>query len=243
MKAVVLAGGRGKRLYPHTTVFPKPLMPVGEVPIIDILLRQLSSYGFKKITLAVGYLSDLIKTYVGNGSDYGLKVEYSLEKKPLGTIGPLSLLKGVKETFLVMNGDLLTDTDLYLMYKSHVKSGCPATLAVKKRKVTVDLGVVEFDKKMKLISHREKPVLSYHVGMGICYFEPEILKIIPKQRKFDFPDIVNVLMKRKMPMNVFKSDSYWRDVGRWEDYLSAQREFPKIKKRIINKNRKKVGKL
>ena len=239
MRAVVLAGGIGSRLYPYTTVLPKPLMPVGNVPILDVVLKQLANSGFKSVTLAVGYLSDLIKAYVGSGAKYGLKIDYSFEKKPLGTIGPLSLIKGLKNTFLVINGDLLTLIDYAKMLECHKKSGSLATLASKPRRVIVDYGVLDYDKKGKLISHKEKPVLQYNVGMGICFFEPEVLKYIPKGRRFDFPDLVRSFLKKNIPLNIYKSEDYWRDIGRWEDYQSAQKDFSKIKRHLF-KARKKV---
>lgn len=241
MRAVVMAGGKGKRLYPYTTVLPKPLMPVGDVPILDIVLRQISSFGFRRVTLACGYLCDLIKAYIGGGKRYGLKIDYSVEDKPLGTVGPLSLVKGLNDVFLVMNGDLLTDMNLTEMLKYHRLSKSIATVAVKKRRVMVDYGVIDFDRNMRILSHREKPVLKYHVGMGICFFEPQVLKFISKNRRFDFPDLVNTFVSKGIPMNVYKSNSYWRDVGRWEDYIAAQREFPRIKKRLLKAKRKKVA--
>ena len=240
MRVIILAGGKGKRLYPYTTVLPKPLMPVGDVPILDIVLKQLASYGFKNVTLAVGYLSDLIKTYVGTGKKYGLKVDYSFEENPLGTIGPLTLVRDIKSTFLVMNGDLLTGIDLYSMLMHHRKSQSLATLAVKQRKVMVDYGVVNFDRNSRLFSYQEKPVLKYHVGTGICYFEPEVLKMIPRHRKFDFPDLVEIFIKRRLRMNIYETDSYWRDIGRWEDYLAAQKEFSKLKRRLFSRKSYRV---
>jgi NDP-sugar pyrophosphorylase family protein len=241
MKAIVMAGGKGKRLYPHTTVFPKPLMPLRDVPIIDVVLKKLYSFGFKRVTLAVGYLADLVKTYVGNGKRYGLKIDYSIESRPLGTIGPLSLVKGLNETFFVMNGDLITDIDIIDMLKFHKKSKCIATLAVKKRKVTVDYGVVNFNPDSKLVSHREKPVLSYHVGAGMCFFEPKVLDFIPKKRRFDFPDLIKSFTSKGFDLNIYKFNNYWRDVGRWEDYLAAHREFPRLKARLLKRKVRKVS--
>lgn len=238
MQAIIMAGGRGKRMYPYTTVLPKPLLPVGETPILDYVLKSLSASGFKRITLAVGYLSDLIKTYAGDGKRYNMRIDYSAERKPLGTIGPIRSIKGLKRTFLVMNGDLLTDLDFKRMLKEHKRSGSLATLAVKKKKITVDLGVVEFDDKKKLTRHREKPSLYYHVGIGVCYFEPEILDLIPRGKRFDFPDLVKSFMKRNLPINIYETDCYWRDVGRWEDYLAAQKEFKRLKRTKGPSNKK-----
>lgn len=233
MRAVILAGGKGTRLYPYSMVLPKPLVPIGDLPILDVVLRKLRRSGFKKVTLAVGYLSDLIKAYVGNGSRYGLSIDYSLEKNPLGTIGPLSLIKGLNETFLVMNGDLLTTLDLKEMLKQHKRSKSLATVAVKERELTVDYGVVKFDRNLRLFSHEEKPSLKYFVGIGICFFEPEVLSFIPKGRRFDFPDLVGVLLRKRISIKVYETDEYWRDIGRWEDYLAAQHEFPKRKKAFL----------
>ena len=145
MKAVILAGGRGTRLAPYTTVLPKPLMPVGERPILEIVISQLQNHGFTDIVLAVGHLAGLLEAYFGDGKRFGVDIAYSLEKKPLGTAGPLSLVEGLTERFLVMNGDVLTGIDYSDMLAHHERAGTIATVAVHPRSVKIDLGLVERD--------------------------------------------------------------------------------------------------
>jgi NDP-sugar pyrophosphorylase family protein len=129
MQAVILAGGKGRRLRPYTTVLPKPLMPLGDMPIIEVVLRQLAASGFDQVTVAVGYLAELLMAYCGDGSKFGLELRYSREEEPLGTAGPLALIDGLDDTFLVMNGDVLTSLDLRGLVQQHRASGAAATTA------------------------------------------------------------------------------------------------------------------
>ena len=164
MKAVILAGGLGTRLKPYTTVFPKPLMPIGESPILEIIVKQLKAKGFNEITLAVGHLSELIMAFFNNGSKYGLKIEYSKEEKKLGTAGGLGLLKNkLVDDFLVMNGDVLTGLDFSEFLEFHKKTGSIATIALNRRHVDIDFGVVELDENRTLIGYIEKPKIDYLV--------------------------------------------------------------------------------
>ncbi|HEX55173.1 MAG: nucleotidyltransferase family protein [Candidatus Altiarchaeales archaeon] len=233
MKAVILAGGRGTRLEPYTTILPKPLLPVGDVPILDIVIRQLVSHGFNEITLAVGYLAELIMSYVGDGSRYGIKISYSKEKKPLGTAGPLAQIDGLDETFLVMNGDILTTLDYSKLIDFHKKMRGIATIAMRKRNVKIDFGVIEINNRNELEDYTEKPTLHYLVSMGIYIFEPEVLKFIEPNQKLEFPDLVKKLINNKKKVFGYLSDDYWLDIGRHEDYERAQREFDSIKNSLI----------
>ncbi len=222
-QAVILAGGEGRRLLPYTKVLPKPLWPVGGLPIVEILLRQLAKAGIKEAILAVGYQADLIKMIVGDGRQFGLKVRYSLEEKPLGTAGPLKRIKGLEPDFLVMNGDLLTDLPFKKFIQSHFRMGRLATVAVFRRAVKVDFGVV-VEKSQKIIDYLEKPVLGYSVSMGIYAFNRDILKQIPNHR-FDFPDIVHKLIKIDENPAVFRFSGRWLDIGRPDDWEKADRLF------------------
>jgi len=233
MKVVILAGGEGRRLEPYTVVLPKPLLPVADYPILEIIIKQLESYGFKDITLAVGYLGNLIKSFFNDGNKWGVKIDYNFEDKPLGTVGCLSNIKGLDKTFLVMNGDLLTTFDFSKFIKYHQEKRNIATIAVTNRKLSVDFGVLESDDKKELAEYIEKPNLAYKVSMGIYLFEPEILKYIPKGERLDFPELMNVLLKKGEKVSVYESDEFWLDLGRPEDYKKGIEEFEKIKDKLF----------
>lgn len=226
MKAVILAGGRGTRLAPYTTAFPKPLVPVGGQPILEIILRQLAHYGFTDVVLSVGYLSELIKAYLAN-SDISsrLSISYVEETEPRGTAGSLTLVPGLTETFLVMNGDILTTLDYSKLMQAHKAGEAVLTVAARKREVKVDLGVIETDASGRLVNYVEKPVLDYQVSMGAYVYEPAALSHIPQNQYFDFPDLVLKLIAEGLPVHTYLSDDYWLDIGRHDDYETANEEF------------------
>jgi NDP-sugar pyrophosphorylase family protein len=225
MRAVILAGGKGTRLLPYTTVIPKPLMPVGDRPILEIIIRQLKKYGFSRVTMAVGYLAELIEAYFNNGNKYGIEIDYSRENEPLGTIGSLSLVDGLDTTFLVMNGDILTNLDYLKLVDFHKRNQAVATIATYNKEVKIDLGILEMDEGFRLKQYIEKPALKYDVSMGIYVFEPEILEFIEPNGYLDFPDLVLALMKAGREVIAFPFNGYWLDIGRHEDYDRAQEEF------------------
>jgi len=225
MKAVILAGGRGTRLAPYTTVLPKPLMPIGDMPILEIVLRQLAYYGFDDITLAVGYLAELLMAYCGDGSKYGLKLHYSREETPLGTAGPIALVPRLEETFLVMNGDLLTTLNYREMYHYHRSRGAIATLATYARQVKIDLGVIEMDEENWVTNYIEKPAYQYLVSTGVYLFEPEIVDYIAAGERLDLPDLVMRLLGEGQRVACYAFDGYWLDIGRHEDYDMAIKTF------------------
>jgi len=225
MRAVILAGGKGARLAPYTTVLPKPLMPIGEMPILEIVIRQLERHGFNDLTLAVGYLAELLMAYCGDGSKFNVKLGYSREEKPLGTAGPIALVPDLHDTFLVMNGDLLTTIDYSAMLRYHRERGALATIACYQRDVKIDLGVIEVGADNWVENYIEKPTYHYAVSMGIYLFEPEILKYIPHYQHLDLPELVTKLMKNGQRVNVFNFDGYWLDIGRHDDYERAIEEF------------------
>jgi NDP-sugar pyrophosphorylase family protein len=225
MRAVILAGGKGTRLAPYTTVLPKPLLPVGEMPILEIVIRQLERYGFNDLTLAVGYLAELLMAYCGDGSKFGVKLDYSREQQPLGTAGPIASISNLNETFLVMNGDLLTTIDYGAMLKYHHERGALATIACYQRDVKIDLGVIETDSDNWVSNYIEKPTYHYTVSMGIYIFEPAILNYIPSNQHLDLPQLVLNLIKAEKKVNVFNFNGYWLDIGRHDDYELAIEEF------------------
>ncbi len=232
-KTIILAGGEGKRLNPFTIILPKPLMPVGNIPVLEVIIKQLKKYKFTDVILAIGYLGNLIQTFFGDGDKFGVKIEYSYEDKPLGTMGPLSLIPGLDKTFMVMNGDLLTSLDYRKLIDYHGSKRPIATIAVQRREIETDYGVLEYDKRYVLTKYSEKPKLPYRVSMGIYIFEPEILNFIPRNKKFDFPELMSLLLEKGEKVLVYPSTDYWLDIGRPEDYRKAIEEFNKIKKQIL----------
>jgi NDP-sugar pyrophosphorylase family protein len=225
LQAVILAGGKGTRLAPYTTIFPKPLVPLGEVPILEIVIRQLRNAGVDTITLAVGHLSELIQTFFQDGSRFGVHIEYAREEKPLGTAGPLAAIAGLDETFLVMNGDVLTTLDFRDLLTFHRENRNVATIAMHDRKVNIDFGVIESGPNGRLTNYIEKPSYAFQVSMGIYAFEPSVLQFIPKGKRFDFPELVLSLLAAGEPVSGYAYDGYWMDIGRPDDYAQASEDF------------------
>lgn len=225
MKAILLAGGKGTRLAPYTTILPKPLMPIGDQPILEIVIRQLAHAGFTDITLAVGHLAELIKVYFGDGSKLDVQLTYSREETPLGTAGPISLVPDINDTFLVMNGDLLTTIDYTALLAYHRARGTIATLTAYPREEKIDLGVLHCDEDNWLTDYVEKPTYQYHVSTGIYVFEPAILSYIPAGQRLDLPDLILNLLKQKQKVNIYKFEGYWLDIGHPADYEKAIHEF------------------
>ncbi len=236
MKVIILAGGKGRRLYPYTVVLPKPLMPIGDLPILEVMLKQLKDCNLTDITIAVGHLGNLIQTYFGDGKKLGVKIEYSFEEKSLGTVGPLTLISGLDETFMVTNGDLLTTLDYLKLIDYHKKQKPIATVAAQKRSVDVDFGVIQRNKEDEMVKYIEKPTLSYTVSMGIYIFEPEILNFIAKDEKFDFPDLMQLLLEKEKKVAIYNSTDFWLDIGRPDDYQKAVEEFEKDKEKFLPNN-------
>ncbi len=233
IRVVILAGGKGTRLKPYTAVFPKPLMPIGQMPILEVVLRQLKSMGFRKITLSVNHLADLIRTFFGNGSQLGLDVTYCLEDKPLGTAGSLSLVQDLSENFLVMNGDLLTTIDYRQMVRSHIESGATATVGVFPRDVKIDFGVVELGAGGEIMGYKEKPKLEYMVSMGINAFHKSVLQFIPRNEYLDMPNLIMKLKSDGKKVMSFRSECEWLDIGRSDDYERAVEMFENAKARYL----------
>lgn len=222
MKAVIQAGGKGTRLRPYTMVLPKPLMPVGSRPVLELLLKWLRRNGTYEAFITTGYLGHLIRTVCGDGRQWDLKVRYTEEVEPLGTIGPLSLLRdALDSTFLVLNGDVLTDLNLNAFRAVHRRSGYALTIATAKRTTRMDFGVIE-DTEGRVIRFREKPSLTHMVSMGIYCMEPEVLDHIPTGVPFGFDDLVFRMMERDLPIGTFQHSGLWLDIGRVEDFQKAQ---------------------
>jgi NDP-mannose synthase len=232
MRAVILAGGKGTRLAPYTVAFPKPLMPVGELPILEIVVRQLRHYGFKRVTMAVGHLAELIQAFFGDGSKFGLTIDYSREERPLGTAGPLHLIPDLDDEFLVMNGDLLTDLDYGTLMRWHAEMKNEATIGVYEKKVRIDLGVLERDGDNRIVDYKEKPLLTYEVSMGVYVFSKSVLQHVPRGY-FDFPDLVLELIRLGRPIRGYRFQGLWLDIGREEDYSKAVETFEGQRARFL----------
>jgi NDP-sugar pyrophosphorylase family protein len=233
MKAVVLAGGKGARLAPYTKILPKPLMPIGEMPILEILLRQMGRYGIDEVILTVGHLSNLLCAFFQDGTRYGLKIIYSFEEQPLGTAGPLSLVQGLDETFLVANGDVLTTLDFKNLIEYHRSCNAIATIASHVRDIRVDLGVIQANQSHEIIGYIEKPTYNFLVSMGIYVFEPGVLSFIERNKYLDLPDLVLKLIAAGEHVVTFPYDGYWMDLGRLDDYEQAVQDFEKIRPQIL----------
>jgi NDP-sugar pyrophosphorylase family protein len=233
MKAVVLAGGKGTRLAPYTNVLPKPLMPIGNMPILEVLLRQMKLAGFDEVILTVGHLAELLEAFFKDGSRFGIQIKYSIEDNPLGTAGPLALVENLTDTFLVCNGDILTTLDLRNLVKFHKAQGGIATIAMHQRQVKVNLGVIQMGDGNEIIGYVEKPSMDYMVSMGIYMFEPRILKYIEPNHYLDFPDLILRVLAANEKVHGYPFDGYWQDLGNPEDYQLAQQDFTEMQAQFL----------
>ena len=236
MKAIVLAGGKGARLAPYTKVLPKSLMPIGDMPILEILLWQMKRAGVDEVILAVGHMAHLLQAFFQDGERFGLKIIYSFERQPLGTAGPLSLVGGLDDTFLVTNGDVLTTLDLRRLIDSHRSSGAAATIATHARQVKIDLGVIQYDGTNQVVDYIEKPRYDFFVSMGIYVFEPRVLNYIPYNQYLDFPDLVLRLISGRERVMGYPFDGYWQDLGRADDYEQAIQDFESLRSQILGED-------
>lgn len=232
--AVVLAGGRGTRLRPFTTSLPKPLVPIGdEMPVLEIVLRQLAYRGFVRITLAIGHLGTLIQAVVGDGSQWGLEVDYATEDEPLGTMGPVvRMLDRLPEHFLVLNGDVLTDLDFGEMFDRHAGSGAPLTIATYERTVAIDFGVLRVEGD-RVIGFEEKPTLAYTVSMGVYGLSRSTLTPFGAEQPFGFDDLVLALLATGRNPVTCRHEGYWLDIGRPEDYDRANADFLRLRQELL----------
>jgi NDP-sugar pyrophosphorylase family protein len=236
MKAVVLAGGKGARLSPYTKILPKPLMPIGDRPILEVMLLQMKAAGIDDVILTVGHLSALLKAFFQDGSQLGLQISYSYENSPLGTAGPIALVEGLDTTFLVSNGDVLTTLNLRDLVRFHQEQKAMATIAVHHREAKIDLGVIQWNGGCEIKGYIEKPTYDYTVSMGIYVFEPGVLKYIPRDEHLDFPDLVKKLIAAGEKVVGFRFDGYWEDLGRPDDYERASRDFETMREQFLPEN-------
>lgn len=225
MHAVILAGGKGTRLRPYTTCLPKPLVPVGEQPILAIIIRQLEEAGVKRVTLAVNHLAELIMAFFGNGQKYGVELDYSFEPFPLGTVAPIRLINNLPEHFLVMNGDTLTDLAYDKVFDSHLRADANLTIACFRRKVSCDFGVLRVDEySHRVVGFEEKPTYFLDVSMGVYVFSRKLLERIPPNTFYGLDDLVLGMLADSDPINTFHHDGHWLDLGRPDDYDKANND-------------------
>ncbi|MCB0165109.1 MAG: NTP transferase domain-containing protein [Anaerolineae bacterium] len=238
MNAIILAGGKGTRLAPYTTVFPKPMLPIGDKPILDTIIKQLAHYGFNDVILSVGYLAELMQAYFKHSYELpeGVELNYVREEHPLGTAGSLSLIPKQSEPFLVMNGDTLTTINYRKLVEFHKSHKAKITIATHKREVYIDFGVLRTNGDDTLIGYDEKPTLHYQVSMGIYVLDPDVLELIPYNQRLDFPDLVKQLMESGEKVQCYITDEYWLDIGRHDDYAMAVETFEKMKPELLKQD-------
>ena len=226
-QAVIMAGGKGTRLYPYSALFPKPLMPLGDMPILELLLRRMRSAGVTDVILAVNHLGHLIKAFFGDGSRLGLRIRYTNEDKPLGTAGALSnIIDELDETFIVSNGDLLTSMDLSGMARQHIETGCDASIGVFERENKIDFGLIEFDAEKRLRAYREKPSNLYYVSMGIYMLRRDAVRpcLVPGEY-LDMPSLMLNMRDNNADVRCYHDGGLWLDIGRPDDFALAQSLF------------------
>jgi len=229
MQAILLAGGKGTRLRPYTAVLPKPLMPIGHIeplPIMEVVLRQLARFGFRDVTVITGYLTELIEAFFGDGRKFGTRLKYCREITPLGTAGGLAMIDRPREPVLVINGDILTTLDFATMYRFHQDRGASATIASYPREVKIDFGVLEFGEDPHLLTgYREKPEFSFEVSMGLYILSPAAWDFIPADQPLQMPDLLETMRHAGRAVHCFKESCYWLDIGRHDDYATANEVF------------------
>jgi NDP-sugar pyrophosphorylase family protein len=225
MRAVVLAGGLGLRLRPFTAILPKPLLPIGDRPVIEHILRRLASFGVERVDLSVAHLGELIRAYLSEATDLTerLDLRWHWEDEPLGTAGALKVIPDLDRTFLVMNGDVLTNLDLRELLDAHQHSDSLLTIAMQSKQVDIDLGVIESEDGL-ITGYREKPSLRYDVSMGVYVYEPRALEYLP-DGACQFPDLVQRLLAAEQRIAAYRSDADWFDIGTFPEYERAVRHI------------------
>lgn len=233
MRAIILAGGKGARLKPYTTLIPKPLVPIGgECSVLELVIIQLVQAGFTHITLAVNHLADLVRAYFGDGKKWGVLVDYSLEDKPLGTVGPLTLVQDLPEDFLVMNSDVLCNLNFKKFFMEHVKSKSQISVAACSRNSVIDFGVLKYDAKHYLKEFHEKPVYRFNVSMGVYCFNSSVVKKLPRNKPYGFDQLMSNGIKNREKIRIHTFDGFWLDIGRAEDYQYADEHYAEIKRKL-----------
>lgn len=229
MKVIILAGGKGTRLKPYTAVLPKPLVPVGNKAILEILIERLKEQNITDVTLCINHLAELIMAYFGDGKKWGVKMSYSIEDKSLSTVAPIKLLKNLPNDFLVMNGDILTDLNFRKLYNYHLRNKTLLTVATYKRRSKIDFGVIDIDNTKNIaLGFKEKPEYVLNVSMGVYVFKKKILDFIPENKPFGFDNLMYTLLEKGQTIKVYPYEGYWLDIGRPEDYEKANENIERF---------------
>lgn len=233
MQAILLAGGKGTRLQPFTATFPKPLVPLDDTPVIEILIQQLCHFGVRELTIVTGHLAELIHAFLGNGERFGIRINYFKEETPLDTAGCLGVIERPTEPFLVMNGDLLTTMNYANLMAFHCQHRPMATIGAYKREVKIDLGVLQITDDGLLTDYIEKPTYDFFVSMGIYCFDPRVSDFVRPGERLTMPALVLRLRDAGEPIMCFREDCYWLDIGRPDDYARAIEEFSSDRSRFL----------
>lgn len=224
-RAIILAGGKGTRLKPYTVSLPKPLVPLDDRPILEVVISQLKKHGFNRITITVNHMADIIKAFFGDGSKWDIEIDYTLESKPLSTMGPLTLVQDLPENFLVMNGDVLTDLNYSDFYDMHEKSGAIFTIGSHRRHDKIDYGLLHTDEDKHLIKFEEKPTYDFLVSMGVYMVNKQVLEYIPNDTFFGFDHLMYKLLEVGKLPKVYEYSGFWLDIGRPSDYEIATQKI------------------
>lgn len=230
MLAVILAGGAGTRLRPLTFTIPKPLLPLGTKAILEIVVTQLAQAGFTRVVVSLGYMPHFFQAVLGAGAYLGTQLEYSQEPEPLGTAGPLRLVPDLADDFLVLNGDVLTTLNFADMFAFHVANAAWLTIALHRRVIQVDYGVIKVHADGTFAEYVEKPEIAYEVSMGVYCLAKRCLDLIPAGH-FDIPQLVQAIVAANGQVACYRPDCYWQDIGRLDDYERASADFianPKV---------------
>jgi NDP-sugar pyrophosphorylase family protein len=220
-RAIILAGGKGTRLRPYTMTLPKPLVPLGDKPILERIIEQLKAHGFTHVTITVNHMAEIIKAFFGDGSKWDITIDYTMESKALSTMGPLTLVQELPENFLVMNGDVLTDLNFSEFYSNHVSKNSIFTIAAHRRSEMIDYGLLHHDEKNMLTSFEEKPSYNFLVSMGVYMVNKRVMEYIPENTFFGFDHLMYKLLSEHKPASVFEFNGFWLDIGRPSDYELA----------------------
>lgn len=233
MLAIILAGGTGTRLRPFTMTIPKPLLPLGNMPILEVVVRQLAQAGVKRIVMTLGYMGHLLQATFGDGRRWGVDLEYLLEEKPLGTAGAIRRVQDLEDDFLVMNGDILSTIDYKALFTAHRRRRAWGTIAMASREVKVGFGVVLADGNGLLREYQEKPTFQYRVSMGINVLSRRCVDLIPPSQRFDMPELMRNIRQSGQKVFCYSTDCYWRDIGIFQDYKQASADFVKDPSRFL----------
>lgn len=232
-RAIILAGGKGTRLRPYTISLPKPLVPLGDKPILEWIIVQLKVHGYTHVTITLNHMAEMIKAFFQDGSKWGLKIDYTIEEKPLSTMGPLTLVKDLPDNFLVMNGDVLTDLNFSTFFEEHKENKAIFTIASHRRVEKIDYGLLHHDENNKLTAFEEKPDYDFLVSMGVYMLNRSVVEYIPEDTFFGFDHLMYKLLEIKQPAKIFEFDGFWLDIGRPSDYEMAMEKIKNPNFKIV----------